>query len=314
MVYNTLIIGAGFFGAMATGATDEAVPTHAQAVMSSPNTCLVGFVDANLKNLELACSKWKVKGYHSIKEALQVNDIDIVIITVPDEAHDKVLNEVLAYPLKFIICEKPLTHSEEQLRFLLNHEKRDIICVNYFRRFLPSINSLKLWMQQTTLGQFRSAMGTYVKGFSHNGSHVIDLLLYLQALENIENPKVLQTVEEVIPNDPTLTVSFEASGGLIVLQGKHMKDYAEFNLVLNYEFYVITVSDFGNAIRIDNVVPLPEDDRFNQLSLGTVMKSHDTFNSPKFTLEFAISCIEKRRFNTSCPKEYKKTYDILNLF
>ena len=74
--------------------------------------------------------------YQDFKKMLQREPIDILHITTEAESHFQITQEALKYPVKLIICEKPITTSltdaenmvkqskETQTPILINHERR----------------------------------------------------------------------------------------------------------------------------------------------------------------------------------------------
>ena len=51
--------------------------------------------------------------------------------------------------------------------------------MNYTRRFVPEIRSIREAIKSGNYGAFLTGTGYYGKGLLHNGSHMVDLLQFL---------------------------------------------------------------------------------------------------------------------------------------
>ena len=99
--------------------------------------------------------------------------IDIVSICTPDETHEKILNDILIYKPKLVICEKPIGLELKNTKKIINkYKKKNIpLFVNYFRRWDKKILLLKKKIQHAEVINIK-----YSKGIIHSGTHYIDLL------------------------------------------------------------------------------------------------------------------------------------------
>lgn len=104
---------------------------------------------------------------HYACESLGVN---VAIVTTPDNEHFDTLTQLAGYPLRLVVCEKPICSNLQQAREIVELYKAKGIplMVNYTRRFLPYYDYLKQY------GKPNYAQCTYNRGLLHTGSHGID--------------------------------------------------------------------------------------------------------------------------------------------
>jgi predicted dehydrogenase len=181
-MYNALVIGAGFMGSKKDSLEDDKVFTHGKSYYLHPKFNLVGFVDTNLEEAKKAASIWGGKGFTKLKSACASSRIDVVSVVTPDQTHFDVLADVaLLTGIKHIFCEKPLAPSFILARGITNlFSWLDISgSVNYTRRYLPEIDELRLQISRGDFGSYLFSQGYFGNGLIHDGSHMVDLLLYL---------------------------------------------------------------------------------------------------------------------------------------
>lgn len=184
--YRAAIIGAGRIGAGRIGAKfdtrkNRKVLTHAYGYTNHEATRLVGFYDTDVGRSEAAAKQWSSKSFSSLKMLMEEGRPDIVSICTPDEDHVSTLERILPYQPRIIICEKPVTlKSQDTKRIIRLARKKNVpILVNYSRRFDSSVEELQKSMRAGLYGKVLAAVGIYMRGALHNGSHVVDLARYL---------------------------------------------------------------------------------------------------------------------------------------
>ena len=118
------------------------------------------------------------------------------------------------------------------------------LAVNYTRRWDPKVIQLKANIKGGELGKIRSVIGYYNKGILNNGSHLIDLILYLFNSLNIVS--AISTVNDHSMNDPTLTALLNTNYGLPVsLVAGNASDYSIFELQIISSKKIITMKNGG---------------------------------------------------------------------
>jgi predicted dehydrogenase len=211
--YKAVIIGCGRIAGGYDNPGDDVVLTHANAISRSPTINLAGVYDINPVLAKAMAAKWQSTAYVSISALLETIKPDIVIVAVPDEFHEEVLETLLEFTTKIVICEKPLGKRLDKLTTLLEkYRKRNIkLAVNYSRNYDQRIIQLKKEIHQDLYGEFLNGMVFYSKGIRHNGSHAISLLRYL--FGNIVNFNVLDSRVDYASGDPSLDIQLRFENG-----------------------------------------------------------------------------------------------------
>lgn len=81
--------------------------------------------------------------YSTIPEALTLFCPDIIIVTVNDEYHGEILNQLTNYR-GFIICEKPLLNKNDDISFLISNLKNiQGFCFDLIERYAQTTIALK---------------------------------------------------------------------------------------------------------------------------------------------------------------------------
>lgn len=184
---KALVIGAGFMGSIKDDPKDDRIFTHGKAYKLHPGFNLVGFVDPDIERAMLACNRFGGIAYEAIDDAFDYNEIDVVSVATPDATHCTVLTDLAKRPVKYVFCEKPLVNTLEELETV---EKAFAgtgikVVVNYTRRFLPQVWNIKHLLDAGICGKYLYSVGHFGNGLIHDGSHMVDLLLYLA--DTVEN-------------------------------------------------------------------------------------------------------------------------------
>lgn len=247
---RVLIVGAGKIAAGYDHPTSEEILTHAHGFLSIAEFELAGFVDANFAKAELAAEKWGGKAFSSIAAAFADGGIDVVSVATPDETHATVLKQLANYSPQLIFCEKPLALSIGELDELvrLYTGRSTQILVNYLRRFLPAFQTIRREFAEGRYGRFLTGSGYYVKGFLHNGSHMVDLIRYLAG--------DIIAVEKWTDDSTGPDLDFDASARLRLKQGGSFfilplpgNPYWLFEMDLLFEKKRLRVLDSGSSVQ-----------------------------------------------------------------
>lgn len=155
--------------------------THAKAYQLNKSTNLVAACDTDPSTLASFCRKWRVPGaFTEIDSMMKTIRPDIVSVCVPDNDHYGVIRRLTSYPLKAIICEKPLAMSSSAAEATIRACRKSNIAlfVNYFRYWDPVLTRLGEQIKHGCFGKVQLCRVVYTKGLMHNGSHFIHLLLH----------------------------------------------------------------------------------------------------------------------------------------
>ncbi len=201
--FRVLIIGAGRIGAFFDQPGDDNVLTHAHAFSRSPGFSLHGFIDNDASKAQQAAQRWGGEAYLNLPEALAAGPIDVVCLATPDEYHADYLKELSRCNLKLVFAEKPLTSSWEETEQIgqLYSELALPLAINYSRRYVPEFSYWRDCIQAGSWGRFLGGNVYYGKGLIHNGSHLLDLLLYL--FQEVSLVKTLERIDDFYIHDPS---------------------------------------------------------------------------------------------------------------
>ena len=243
---RALIVGAGKIAAGYDAPGSKEILTHAHGFQSVTGFTLTGFVDRDLAQAEQAAAKWGGKAYADIRAAFADGPIDVVSVATPDATHAAVLKELATFSPRLIFCEKPLALNwmDAQAIQELYRQLPTEIQVNYLRRFVPEFRAVKQAIDAGSYGRFLTGSGFYVKGFLHNGSHMVDLLQYwLGGATDIQ-----ELTNSVVDEEKSVLLAF-ADGGLFTIQSLVGNPYWIFEMDLLFEQKRLRILDSGLAMQ-----------------------------------------------------------------
>ena len=243
---RALVIGAGKIAAGYDAPGAKEILTHAHGFQAVPGFTLIGFVDRDLAQAEQAAAKWGGKAYADIRTAFADGPVDVVSVATPDETHVAVLKELAAYSPRLIFCEKPLAlnWADAQAIHELYRHLPTKIQVNYLRRFVPEFRAVKQAIASGSYGRFLTGAGFYVKGFLHNGSHMVDLLQYWLG----EATGAQELTDRAVDEERSVLLSF-AEGGQFAIQSLAGNPYWIFELDMLFEQKRLRILDSGLSIQ-----------------------------------------------------------------
>jgi predicted dehydrogenase len=262
---RALIIGAGKIAAGYDTPESKQILTHAHGFRAVPGFELIGFVDKDRAQAEQAAAKWGGKAFSDPGVAFAEGSIDVVTVATPDGTHAAVLKQLAPFAPRLIFCEKPLALSWAEAEAIDSLYRRGptVIQVNYLRRFAPEFRAVKQAIAEGRYGRFLTGTGYYVKGFLHNGSHMVDLLRYWlgeisggQELTVRDNAEDLFAKDFGLPNvadsalDAEKSVLLEfAQGGLFTVHSLPGNPYWIFELDLLFDKKRLRILDSGFAMQ-----------------------------------------------------------------
>lgn len=247
--FNVLIIGCGRVGAFFDDPEDKNILTHSHAYYSHPNFELVGFVDSNYKKAKKAAEIWGGKAYHNLDEAFKNNEIDIVVNATPDKEHFNILKKLLKKQIKLILTEKPITTTLAEAKKIvaLAETNKTDIAINYRRCFVPDFIKLKQEIGRGIYGDYLTGTGYYGKGFLHNGSHLINLLMFL--IGDIKKIIPIHWQYDYLKADPSLSgVLYLKNEQPFFIQSVDSRLYTIFEIDLVFSKARIRITDSGFKI------------------------------------------------------------------
>ena len=197
--YQALIIGAGGQGSEADqqgNGNSNKIISFAHAFREHPGFHIEGITDKSLIKADIARKAWDIKwwghGENSYKMFFRENarndKIDIAVVSTPDDTHYKILKQLAEYPLKLVICEKPICTDLQQAGEIveLYKAKGIALMVNYTRRFLPYYENLKRRYEDGEFGKLLHYEAFFNRGILHTGSHMVDFLTWFFDFELLD--------------------------------------------------------------------------------------------------------------------------------
>lgn len=165
--YKALIVGCGNIGCLndikGSGNQHKTI-SFAKALKESGRFDLY-FCDVDRDKQAYAVSIW---GGNFLLGKI---DLDVVIITTPDETHyAEIIGALLLYSPRLIICEKPLCETVGQAKEIIERcEKAGVpILLDYTRRFIPEYRDL--------IGKVGMMTIDFNRGRLHTLTHALDLV------------------------------------------------------------------------------------------------------------------------------------------
>jgi predicted dehydrogenase len=243
------IVGAGRIGAMLDSPVDPVILTHAHGYKACEGFEIIGFVDQNLGKAEAAAARWGGVAFESIGKLFDTQSVDVVSVCLPDELHYTTLLALAEKPLAFIFLEKPAVRTlaeADEVRTVYG-ELPVRVQVNYSRRFVPEIRSVREAIRCGNYGKFLTGTGYYGKGLLHNGSHMVDLLQFL--VGEVANFAKISEVKDFYDHDPSVSAMLTMqSGGDFYLCHIDSRSFHIFELDLTFESKRIRIRELGTII------------------------------------------------------------------
>lgn len=202
--YTTALVGLGQVGQGYDYDNPDSsiLLTHSTAIRNHPGFELVAGVDPSSDQRSRFEQKFSQPAFSSIAELQEKLQPEIYSLAVPTHLHQTAFHEVMSYHPKGVICEKPIAASIKEAEDMLTIENNSnsSVIINYTRRFNPTINKIKEYIQTNKLGEVYKGTLWYTKGIIHSGTHFVDLLIYL--LGPVNDIKVISQGRKWEERDP----------------------------------------------------------------------------------------------------------------
>lgn len=204
-------------------------------------------------------ARWDVPHGFEDLQSLQIGSVDVISICSPTAEHATHIEAALKLKPRAIFCEKPLSPSfAESGRWVSACEEQGVtLAVNHTRRWAPDVRELARQLHGGDWGSVRSVVGWYGKGVLNNGSHLIDLLLWL--LGPLQLQWAGAPVHDFWTDDPTVAATLLSESGVPVqLAPSDARDYSLFELQLVTQRGVVCMDKGGMAWRRRQPHPHPD--------------------------------------------------------
>lgn len=128
------IVGAGIYGNY-----------HIHTLTCDPNVSKVVFCDLDERRRRAAEETYQVKGYASVTEMLEAEELDAVTIATSDPHHVQPACDAIKAGVKYLLIEKPLALTIEECEELVRHadEHGVSISVDFHKRWDPAYNCMR---------------------------------------------------------------------------------------------------------------------------------------------------------------------------
>ena len=178
------IIGLGNAGFLYDIKKTDEILTHFKAYTNLKNIDIECVCDSNDNKYKYFKSLHNLPIYKNYNEMFKKHKIDILSIATNDENHATILKDLVNYDIKYIFCEKPISHNLDNLIEIQNkYKKRNIpIYVNYFRKWDNIFIKIGKTINELSKDDFIKIDINYSKGLIHSGTHYIDFLIFLLKL------------------------------------------------------------------------------------------------------------------------------------
>ncbi len=179
MELRAAIVGCGNIAGGYDENAKAGVWTHAGAIQQTSGINLVAAVDPDLNQLRRFQKRWKVPlGFETLNEMAREATPDVVIICSPNRFHVSQVKQVIQFPVKAVICEKPMAPSYLKAVQMVQHcsRRRVPLLINYPRRWDQGMMKLGRRFSEGREGKIQGVRVLYTKGVFHNASHFINLL------------------------------------------------------------------------------------------------------------------------------------------
>ncbi len=174
---------------------------HLEAISSEPRAIAVAVADPSMEHAQLRAARHGIPAvYADYQEMLEQEEMDAVIVCVPNSLHAPVTLDALAAG-KHVLCEKPMASSVEQAEAMAEMAKRtgQVLMIAQNNRFRGQSLMMKQLVEQGTFGRIYHAKAGWVRRhgipgwgswFTQNefsgggalidiGVHVLDLALWV---------------------------------------------------------------------------------------------------------------------------------------
>jgi predicted dehydrogenase len=180
---NVAIIGCGLIGTQwdALARQPSVSLTHAAGFSKRPDARLVAVCDQDPHKAEQAAQRWGAQAYTDPEKLFAEIPVEVVVVATSSAARWAVIAPALAASVKVLVIEKPLastlTESKKLAAAIDAAGVKSV--VNFSRHWDPSMRQLREQLGRGEFGRIQRVVGTYGKGITNNGSHMIDLVAFL---------------------------------------------------------------------------------------------------------------------------------------
>lgn len=281
------IIGCGKIAGGYDSITSSMIRTHAKAFKENERCELVSVYDDNLKLAQKFAKYWNVTNCHIDISDLLDQKLDIISICTPTDTHKKIYEKVILSKPPIIWLEKPSANTTKDIRKMIEIcSNETVVWVNYFRKYMKEFIELKKNIKN--LGSIQNIQMFYTKGIQNNGSHLIDLILFLFGEINVVKINSIFKREEYLDAD----VMFESKGISINLKSLDYKKFELFEIDIIGSQGRVQITSGGAKIKYSLITKSLEYSDYNVLKKNYIRENNLT-NFMSQGLDFGIKGYRK---------------------
>lgn len=248
--FKAAVIGLGKIGQEYDYEDNDAslILTHANAFFHHPGFELVGGVDHDEEKRKHFEEKFKKPSFADSETLFKVVQPEVIAIAVPTSFHFSIFQKIISYKPTAIICEKPIAANSDEAKMIIKiaEDSSCAILVNYIRRFDPGVILLRKLIKAGEFGRIYKGTVWYSKGLLNNGSHFVDLLLFLlgeyNKAEIINEGRIWQAIDQ----EPDMKITIGDAEVYFLAGKEECFSIGEMELIGTKGR--ISYSDFGNDI------------------------------------------------------------------
>lgn len=176
-IFKCGIIGCGNIAGGYDSPDTKKIRTHAQAFLKNKSCDLFSFCDLSLSKAKKFSNIWGGNNYYDNIDDFAKNNLDIISICTPTNTHTEIFERIAKYSPKVVWLEKPSSNANHEIKKMIKISKNNFeVWINYFRKHLKEYINVKNEIR--SFGKIQYVNCYYTKGFQHNGSHLIDLIIF----------------------------------------------------------------------------------------------------------------------------------------
>ena len=247
MIKNSLLIGCGNIGGEYDLECEEFL-THSKTINNCSWIENKYAYDTNKKKLHNIISNYNFKNEKAPNKKI-IKKYNLICIASPTDSHYKYLNLCLDSNSEFILCEKPISNSVQEIDNLIKKysQSKSFVLINYFRRFQSGYKIIRNKIHELNIKP-KSVKILYNKGILNNATHALDLFQYITNYKiEPSQVKIIKKEFDYFKKDPTISAKFNSNGILIELIGYNLSN-KKFEMDISFDGYDLQVRNRGDLV------------------------------------------------------------------
>ena len=226
--------------------------SHKDAFLKNREVSLLAGYSPNDSHVKSFSMNTGAIGFKNINQMLEEVKPDIVSICSPQEFHAQHVKLCLKSKVPMIWLEKPAAGSADEIKKLENMRYKmktpSTILVNFHRRYAESYQKLKFIIEKETYGSALLVEINYSQGLQLNGSHMMDILIYLFPNFDYE---LLWADNKNKLNNPSFI--YRLSDNLIVNVSGIESDFHNIDIRVVFEKARLSIEHCEMSVRVEKV-------------------------------------------------------------